>query len=430
MSDISPNLSLPYLMPSQAQKHVTHNEALQRLDCLTQLVVQGLSETVPPALPEEGDTVVLGPGATSGWAGHAGEIACFTAGSWQFIAPREGWRAFDRATGRLHVYDTGSWRPVEAATQALDGIGIGATWDSVNRLSVSSEAVLLNHSGAGHQLKVNKAATAETASLLFQNNWTGHAEMGLAGSNDFSVKVSDDGSSWITGLAINASTGHVGLGTTAPQEVLHAVSTGTPALRVESDGYGTAELVAKGRRNGANTDIARLRFINQEDTAGSDASEAAIIASRKGDIGDIQLSFQVSDAGTPVEAFSVTPTGSLTSLSIYSTNDHITLKTFGPDSARLVANRSLTLAADPTNSEGGVRSEILFETDGLQRAVVSATGHLGVGITAPKRRAHIAEAMRLEPASEPAMPGAGDIYFDATTLKLRCHDGTQWHDLF
>lgn len=30
--DSSPNLQLPYIMPSQAQKHVTHNEALRTLD--------------------------------------------------------------------------------------------------------------------------------------------------------------------------------------------------------------------------------------------------------------------------------------------------------------------------------------------------------------------------------------------------------------
>ena len=31
MPDITPNLALPFILPSQAQKHVTHNEALQQL---------------------------------------------------------------------------------------------------------------------------------------------------------------------------------------------------------------------------------------------------------------------------------------------------------------------------------------------------------------------------------------------------------------
>ena len=34
MTDTSSNLKLPFILPSQAQKHVTHNEALQILDAL------------------------------------------------------------------------------------------------------------------------------------------------------------------------------------------------------------------------------------------------------------------------------------------------------------------------------------------------------------------------------------------------------------
>ena len=34
MSDATINLEMPYILPSQAQKHVTHNEALQRLAAL------------------------------------------------------------------------------------------------------------------------------------------------------------------------------------------------------------------------------------------------------------------------------------------------------------------------------------------------------------------------------------------------------------
>ena len=49
MPDTSPNLVLPYLMPSQAQKHVTHNEALQLLDAVVQLTVEAFGATTPPA---------------------------------------------------------------------------------------------------------------------------------------------------------------------------------------------------------------------------------------------------------------------------------------------------------------------------------------------------------------------------------------------
>ena len=55
MSDSTTNLLLPYLMAAQAQKHVTHNEALRLLDGLVQLSVRSLSEIAPPASPADGD---------------------------------------------------------------------------------------------------------------------------------------------------------------------------------------------------------------------------------------------------------------------------------------------------------------------------------------------------------------------------------------
>jgi hypothetical protein len=64
---------------------------------------------------------------------------------------------------------------------------------------------LLNHDGAGHQLKINKAAAADTASLLYQDAFSGRAELGLAGDDDFHFKVSPDGSTWKQAILIDRS---------------------------------------------------------------------------------------------------------------------------------------------------------------------------------------------------------------------------------
>jgi hypothetical protein len=93
--------------------------------------------------------------------------------------------------------------------QSLPQLGINATADTTNRLAVSAAATLLNHAGAGHQLKINKAAAAQTASLLFQDGFSGRAEMGLAGTDDFSIKVSANGAAWNNALSINRTTGAV-----------------------------------------------------------------------------------------------------------------------------------------------------------------------------------------------------------------------------
>ena len=58
-----------------------------------------------------------------------------------------------------------------------------------------------------YQVKLNKASVADTASLLFQTDFSGRAEMGTAGQDDFAIKVSADGSSWTTALAFDAASG-------------------------------------------------------------------------------------------------------------------------------------------------------------------------------------------------------------------------------
>src|SRR6056297_3421874 len=159
MSDISPRLSLPFLMPSQAQKHVTHNEALERLDALVQLSVLAFDATQPPASPTQGDIHAIGTGAADAWAGHDGQLGLFTDTGWSFIPPQQGWRAWGVAEAELRVYSGGTWLSVMPPLHNLDGVGIGASWDSTNRLAVASDASLLSHSGAGHQLKVSPDGT-------------------------------------------------------------------------------------------------------------------------------------------------------------------------------------------------------------------------------------------------------------------------------
>ena len=108
----------------------------------------------------------------------------------------------------------GAWRDIAPEPRTLPFLGLNATADATNRIVAAAAATLLTHDGAGHQLKVNKAAAGDTASLLFQTGWSGRAEMGLAGNDDFSVKVSADGSAWTTAMQIAGATGNVGIGTT------------------------------------------------------------------------------------------------------------------------------------------------------------------------------------------------------------------------
>jgi hypothetical protein len=206
MSDSSLILALPYILPAQAQKHVTHNEALRTLDMIVQPTVLEMGRVTPPSAPAPGERYGVGAGAVGEWGGQDGALAVWESTGWSFVTPGVGWSTRSMDTLAQWVFDGSAWILPQANTSTL---GINASADTTNRLSVSAPATLFSHEGADHQLKINKATDTDTASLLYQTGWAGRAEMGTTGSDDFEIKVSADGTTWQTGLTIAAGSGQV-----------------------------------------------------------------------------------------------------------------------------------------------------------------------------------------------------------------------------
>ncbi len=384
MSDTSTNLSLPYIQPSQAQKHVTHNEAVQLLDAVVQLAVIDRNLTAPPALPVDGDRYIVASGATGDWAGWDLNVVYRIGGAWLRLTPRTGWLAWvadelallvwtgiawaaasssggggsvfsdadfelthaadptkvaafnlaalPTATTRTYAlpdvdteiaglagtqnftgnktfagtltatntvtasgnltstgafsasgsfsvtgpaatlgsstatatYGVGTGATAAATTKTVNlgtgavsgsttvinlgsatvgaggttvintptvtfanavttvampqanltagqlGLG-GATADATNRLSVNTPAILLNNAGTSIEATVNKNAAANDAALAFKTGFSTRALIGLLANDDFSFKVSPDGSSYFDALQIDRTSGRVEL---------------------------------------------------------------------------------------------------------------------------------------------------------------------------------------------------------------------------
>ena len=210
--DQTSRLGLPFIMPQQAQKHVTHNEALQALDALVQPVVESRAVTAPPVSPLLGDAYIVAPGATGAWAGHDNEIAAFQSCAWLFYDPAPGWLVYARSEKAILAFDAGAWTALASSgSTGIPTLGINSSADTTNRLAVASAASLFTHAGNGHQLKLNKAASGDTASLLYQTGFSGRTEMGLMGDNHWRLKVSTTGSSWLNALTVDNATGGVTL---------------------------------------------------------------------------------------------------------------------------------------------------------------------------------------------------------------------------
>jgi Protein of unknown function (DUF2793) len=95
----SDRLKLPLLAAAQAQKEVTHNEALALADIAIQAVVQAVAPASVPASPLPGQCWIVGNAPTGAWAGQAGRIAGWTSGGWRFLTPFEGMQVWSVADG-------------------------------------------------------------------------------------------------------------------------------------------------------------------------------------------------------------------------------------------------------------------------------------------------------------------------------------------
>jgi hypothetical protein len=209
MTDTTPRAGAPLLAASQAQKSVTHNEALYQFDALlcAQFLDRDLS--APPASPADGDTYLVKATATGAWTGQDGKIAYCADGAWRFYAPFAGLVVYVVDENALIVFNGKAWADYGSmvALENVPMIGINTTADSTNKLSAKSAAILFDNVGNGTQIKLNKNASTDTASVLYQTAYSGRAEIGTTGDDNFHFKVSSDGSTWHDALDIAASTG-------------------------------------------------------------------------------------------------------------------------------------------------------------------------------------------------------------------------------
>jgi hypothetical protein len=149
---MSANLSLPYLAPGQAQKHVTLNESLTRLDAIVQLSVVSATTAAEPGSPDDGAVWIM-PAGKSGahWASFAdGSLGYYRDGAWEQITPRDGWLAYVRDAGQLLRFAGSAWSLFPAG----------------NLLSVSATDKVLGRSTSGAGAAEEIACTAAGRALI------------------------------------------------------------------------------------------------------------------------------------------------------------------------------------------------------------------------------------------------------------------------
>jgi hypothetical protein len=187
----TPNLGLPYIDGSQAQKHVTHNEALRILDAAIQIGVLDLTLTAPPSSPAEGERHVVASAATGAWAGQDDTIATWQDGTWAFLAPKTGGCIWSAADSGLFVFDGAAWQSAGGRRRSITWRISASTPPRAVPICSRSNAALIAaidaaDGGTGDmRLQVSKESSTNTASIFFFGNFSGRAEFGLIGADTF-----------------------------------------------------------------------------------------------------------------------------------------------------------------------------------------------------------------------------------------------------
>ena len=192
MSETTPLLALPLLAAAQAQKHVTHNEALILLDAATQLAVIDRGRTAPPGAPVEGARYLIGAAPTGDWAGHGREIALYD-GGWLFLTPRAGWRAYVAAERVTLLHDGAGWSDMLAGTPSGGAVTLRA---------VEQEIVLAGAFVASTILIPNRAICLGVASRTVA---------AVTGATAYEVGIAGETSKFGGALSIIAGASNIGI---------------------------------------------------------------------------------------------------------------------------------------------------------------------------------------------------------------------------
>jgi len=151
----TPRLQIPELTSSQANKYVTHNEALQYLDALCQASVKDRVIS-PPGAPANGNCYLIDASlgtATGDFEGYDDYIAQYYNSDWTFHAPLTGWEVYVEDEDLKYTYDGSSWVPSRTIHDQLqtitpaDSVTINWNLGHVAKITLDRASTTINFSG-------------------------------------------------------------------------------------------------------------------------------------------------------------------------------------------------------------------------------------------------------------------------------------------
>lgn len=179
----TPHMGLTLVEQAQAQKEVTVNMALMRMDALLNCGVIDKDLATPPASPAEGDVYIVAGVATGDWEDQENAVAYFEQ-VWRFITPNEGLMLWVADEAEFYLFDGTGW--VATGLGALLGNKINVQTGTSYSLSAADAE------------KIVECSNASPFTLTLPNNL----------KQGFTCSVAQKGANLVTFSAASGATMH------------------------------------------------------------------------------------------------------------------------------------------------------------------------------------------------------------------------------
>jgi Protein of unknown function (DUF2793) len=361
MAEESAKLRIPYLAAAQAQKHVTHNEAMTLLDTLVQLSVLDKDLTAPPASPSEGDTYIVAAGATGGWIGWDGRIARYIDGTWRSYLPGEGggagWLAYVIDESTLYVFNGTAWELFAAG-----GSGSG----DVTTTGAATALHLVRYADASGDV-IEDAGVAASALQPLHANLTAVAGLSLVadrlpyanGTGTLALATfTSAGRALIDDTDAAAQRATLGLGTVATQNT-GTSGTNVPLLDGNNVFSGTAAFTNAPFTVGSATDLSTA-LVNESNTAFGAGGVGFQVA---GVIGNVAQARFANNGVSGRYLFAKSRGATVADYTVVQSGDALGLFLFeGADGSNFCAGASFGAYVDGTPGSDDMPGRLVFAT--------------------------------------------------------------------
>jgi hypothetical protein len=270
----TPRFALPYIQASQAQKEVTHNEALLMVDALVSLSLEDRHLSAPPVSPQNGQVWFINGAGSGAWSGQSNKLAHYDSGQWYFYVIPDGLRAWIKDEAGYFVYSGSSWSAFVGSGQFMTVASLSASY--AVQASDRGKLLAVNASTAAVEVRLPNAATIGNGFpiTLKKTDSSANAVTLRAAQNLLTQSQQLDNAAWTkTRVTVTANTAAAPDGTTTADRVLETTDNGvheikqayskpagvtilTAAVRLKADGRSEAYLMLD---DGTATNRAQIR---------------------------------------------------------------------------------------------------------------------------------------------------------------------------